>query len=263
MYYMVRSIDHAGYYETRIILIVVGLAVAGYAIARWGDYRYLVMFASGVLFQALMEWILQVSGMRGPTYSLSVFGVRLPPYAGMLYQGLAEGGIISLMSFWFADLVDPGPRSRGWLQAFVAVCVLVVALGTIVALLARGAPPSSVRNTLTPVIWIWAGVTIAVSALLVAPWGRAGFRGLALFGLGCVLYLVLTYEPMQILGARYIGVKTGDGPVQPASLPMQVLIMAWSHVYEVTGGKLHYYAIPFALGLLGPRWAGMLPFKKP
>lgn len=53
-YFMLRSFDHAGYYETRLILMAAGLAVAVWFAARRRDFRYTVVFASGVFFQAVM-----------------------------------------------------------------------------------------------------------------------------------------------------------------------------------------------------------------
>jgi hypothetical protein len=255
-YYMVRSIDHAGYYETRLILAGVGIAIAGYAAFRRGDYRYAIMFASGVIFQALMELILQQLGFRGKGYQLSVFGYAVPLVWGPLIQGLTEGGIISLMSFWFADLLVGARADRGWWTAFLTVYVLIVGLAFVVGYLGRGEPISSPRPMTVPVIWAWAGGTIVFALVLVGLRGTAGFRELGLFFLGVVIYLTLTYTPMQILGARYIAVEGANGSFVPAGLAAQAGWMAWSHTYEVAGGKLHYFAIPYVFGLLRPPQRG-------
>ena len=103
-YFIVRSFDHAGYYETRLLLLFIGLAVVAYFALRKRDQRYLIVFASGVVFQGLLEWSLAALGLRGKGYSLSVFGMTLPTAVAILWQGLVEGGILSLMAFWFADL---------------------------------------------------------------------------------------------------------------------------------------------------------------
>ena len=72
-YYMVRSFDHAGYYETRLIMMLVAFGIAFYALRRNRDSRYLVVLISGVLFQGLMEYILQAMGLRGVRLSLFRF----------------------------------------------------------------------------------------------------------------------------------------------------------------------------------------------
>jgi hypothetical protein len=64
-----------------------------------------------------------------------------------------------------------------------------------------------------------------------------------------MIYIILTFEPLHILGARYVGLRAGD-QVVTAPFAMQVLIMGLSHLWEVAGGKVHYFAVPFALGLV-------------
>jgi PPOX class probable F420-dependent enzyme len=49
-FFVVRSFDHACYYETRLILVAVAVGMAAYRALRGRNYRYLVMFCSGVFF---------------------------------------------------------------------------------------------------------------------------------------------------------------------------------------------------------------------
>lgn len=250
-YFMLRSFDHAGYYETRLILMIVGIAVALYFAARRRDYRYLVMFASGVFFQAVLEHLLQRGGMRGANYSLSVFGVTLAGPLGRIYQGCVEGGILSLMGFWFValrtDEMDAGERRARW-RAYLAVCVLIVALASVVGALAASRPISSPRPMFTRSALISIAVYILISLLLC--WWKGGLRYLAYFYLGLVVYVFLTFETLHVFGARYIGVRAADGQIVAAPGLAQVVVMFISHLWEVAGGKLHYFAVPFALGLL-------------
>src|SRR5579863_4128577 len=113
-YYMVRTFDHSGYYETRLIMMVVAFGIAIYALRRKGDSRYLVVLASGVFFQGLMEYILQVTGLRGAGYHFSVFGIQMSGVWANLFQGLAEGAIFSLMAFWFVDLKTSAGTAPPW-----------------------------------------------------------------------------------------------------------------------------------------------------
>jgi hypothetical protein len=57
---------------------------------------------------------------------------------------------------------------------------------------------------------------------------------------------------MHLAGVRLIVEKTAAG-AQPAGLWPQIWVMAYSHLIEVTGSKLHYFAIPLLLGLLDRR----------
>ncbi|MGH9848155.1 MAG: hypothetical protein ACREEM_56450, partial [Blastocatellia bacterium] len=69
------------------------------------------------------------------------------------------------------------------------------------------------------------------------------------------VYAVLTFEPMHLLGARYIAVRDPAGQFVAAGLPWQVLLILYSHFYEVAGPKLHYLAVPYMLGLLNKKGA--------
>jgi hypothetical protein len=249
-YYMIRSFDHAGYYETRLILMVVGLVVAGRFAAR-GDWRYLVMFASGVLFQALLELLIMMLGLRGARYRLSVFGLTLPPAVAFLLQGCAEGGILTLMSFWFADLVLGARSERSRWPAYFATCGLIVALATLVGWYAAGKPISSPRPMFAPSGILVNDATITTSLLLL--WlkgGQDGFRYLGYWYLGAVVYYVLNFEPMHLFGARTIATRTSEGQYVPAALPTQAAVMAWAGMVEFAAGKLHYFVVPYILGLV-------------
>lgn len=250
-YFIVRSFDHAGYYETRLLLLLIGLALVTYAAVRKRDYRYAIAFASGVVFQGLMEWRLAALGLRGKNYSLSLFGATFSATWAILWQGLAEGGILSFMAFWFADLFhfskDQSALPR---RAFYAVCAVIVVLASAVGVMARGLPISSPRPMFAPLPMIIAAVTIGVALLLISIKGRTGWRALGWFYLGLLVYVVLTFEPLHILGARYVAVRTAEGGFAAAPLLPQTGLMLYSHLYEVAGGKIHYFVVPYVLGWL-------------
>ena len=247
-YYLVRSFDHAGYYETRLLLTGLGLLVAIWHAAGAGDRRYLVMFGSGVFFQAVLEASLLLLCLRGGGYELSVFGVRLPAAGAVLFRGCAEGGILALMSFWFADLfLNEGPGRREWL-AFAAACALIVGMAVVVGVRSAGQPVSSSRPLFAPVAITLNEFLIATFLFLLWCKGGQGFRYLGYYYLGALLYAVLTFEPMHWLGARTIAVRTAAGELTPAGPPAQVGLTAWSYVAEIAGGKIHYFVVPFVLG---------------
>jgi hypothetical protein len=251
-YFMLRSFDHAGYYETRLIMLLAAFGVAWYALRRKGDSRYFVVLASGVFFQALMEYILQVTGLRGAGYHFSVFGISMSGVWANLFQGLAEGAIFSLMAFWFLDL-KTGKAAPPW-KAYVAVYGLIVALSVVVGVRAAGKPITSPRPMFGVATAWWVAGT-AGPAILLCAWKR-GLRLLAYFYAGLFIYSFLTFEPLQILGARYIGVRIGEG-FAPAPPLAQAAIMMYSHLSEVAAQKMHYFAVPFAMGLLrGPGRTG-------
>ncbi len=247
-YFMLRSFDHAGFYETRLLLMLIGICVALYFALRKRDYRYLIMFIAGVFFQASLEFSLKSMTLRGAGYSLSVFGFALPPLLAIILQGFFEGGILSLMGFWYVALQtdqDTSPKRR---QAFLAVCVIIVLLAGMVGMMARGMPITSPRPMFGSVALLSNSITIVIAVLLA--WWKGGLRYLGLFFIGLLIYVVLTFEPLHIFGARYIGVRDASGQFAAAAWLPQVAVMLWSHIFEVAGGKIHYFAVPFALGLI-------------
>ena len=246
-YYMVRSFDYAGYYETRLIMMLVAFGVAFYFLRRKQDSRYLVMLVSGVFFQGLMEYILQLTGLRGAGYHFSVFGITMSGVAANLFQGLAEGAIFSLMAFWFVDL-KTGGNERVSRSAYLAVFGLIVVLSCVVGVLAAGRPITSPRPMFGSTTAIWL-VATAGPAILLAGW-KHGLRYLGYFYVGLFIYTVITFEPLHLLGARYIGEPSVSGGFVPVPLPAQAVVMLYSHLVEVAAQKVHYFAVPFALGLL-------------
>jgi hypothetical protein len=150
------------------------------------------------------------------------------------------------MGFWYATL--RADRSRGPVRwwPYLVVCVLIVALAIVVGSVAAGQPISSPRPMFarSSIIIITSMITIS---LLIAGL-KDGLRYLAYFYTGLLVYVVLTFEPMHLMGVRYIGVRDANGQMVAATLPWQIGVMLLSHVYEVAGGKLHYFAVPFALG---------------
>ena len=248
-HFLLRTFDHAGYYETRSILAILGATIALYFWFRRGDRRYFVMFCSGVFFQALLEWYLQSGGSRGAGYNFSVYGVEMSGIAGNVFQGLAEGGIFALMAFWFVDLRTTAPIPRGLLRGYVAMYVLIVILAVFVGVVAAGQPITSPRPMASNTSLLRFAVT-GVPAIVLCSLRKNGLRFLTTFYAGLLIYTVITFEPLHLLGARYIGVRAPGGGFMPAPLRDQVLWILYSHIVEVSFGKIHYFAVPFALGLI-------------
>ena len=246
-YYMLRSFDHAGYYETRMLLMVVAVGVAVWFQRKRNDNRFWVMLISGIVFQAIMEYVLQELGLRGKGYQLSAFGITMSGIGAQLVQGFVEGGIFSLMAFWFVDLKDR-PSDLQSRKFYLGVCTLIVVLAFFVGYLSIGQPVTSPRPIFIRTNAIYLAVTVGSSVVLCA-W-RGGSRYLGLYTVGLIIYMLVTFVPLQVMGARYIGVRADAGTFAAASLWPQIWVMLYSHLIEVPGGKVHYFAIPFALGLV-------------
>jgi len=246
---MLRTFDQAGYSETRLILMLVSLAVAAYFLYYKRDRRYLLIFGCGVLLHTLMEFCLQWQGMRNTEPPVLLFGTTVPAGLALIVQGMFEGGAVSLFAFWFADLRASNAKQKEW-WPFYVLCGLVVALSFIVGVVARGHYVTAARQIfVSPLTLI---TTIIIFVCLMIAWRKNDISSLVNFYAGLLLFAFFNYEPMHALGARYIGIPNGD-PFIAAPFGPQVVIMFLSHVFESAGGKLHYFMLPFALGWIALR----------
>src|SRR5262249_30276076 len=87
---------------------------------------------------------------------------------------------------------------------------------------------------------------------LMIAWRKNDISPLTGFYAGLLLFAILNYEPMHAMGVRYIGIPNSTSFIA-APLGLQVVIMFLSHVFEAAGGKLHYFMLPYALGLIALR----------
>ncbi|MFN7624524.1 MAG: hypothetical protein ACK5RS_15405 [Acidobacteriota bacterium] len=243
---IVGTYDHTAYYETRLLLAVLSLGISLYLLATRKDSRHLVVFLSSGLLMGLMEYVLQAQGLRGAGYSFSLFSHPLAASAAPLLQGLLEGGVCGLMALWFADLRSTRAPLREW-RNWIVMAVLVLLLSIVTGIKASPQEVTSVQPIFspTPILII---TTIIFFSLLIA-WRKDAIAPLANFYAGLLIFAVLNFEPLHLLGARYVGVVTELGATRAGS-PWQVLMRVLSYVYDAAGGKIHYLMIPLACGLL-------------
>ncbi len=256
-FWMIRTFDQAGYYETRLVLIAISLVIACYFAYYKSDRRFLLMFCVGAVFQTIIEYVLHLRGLRTGGQTLSIFGEQITALAGPVVRGFTEGGSLSMFAFWFADLRSSHARAKRWLP-LIALGAVIVTLSFAAGWVARPYPISSARPMFAS-LPIFAITAIIFISLFIA-WRKDALPGLASFFAGTLVFAILNYEPLHLLGARYIGVMI-DPPTglsaglqglgfDAAPMPAQAVAMLLSHLYEAAGGKLHYFIIPFALGLV-------------
>jgi hypothetical protein len=248
-FWMLRTFDQAGYYETRLILLALSLAIAGYFFYYKRDRRFLTIFLCGAALHAITQFALQISGLRGETYQLAIFGVRLPALLASIYQGLTEGGVVALFAFWFADLRSSEAPAKSWIP-FGVLGAAVAALSFIAGWVGTGSRITSQRPMFQPQAIL--AVTAIIFISLWIAWRRDAISALVGFFMGLLIFAVLNYEPLHLLGVRYIGTESGGQFSRASALP-QIGMMLLSHIFEGGGGKLHYFILPFAAGLAALR----------
>ncbi len=244
--WMLRTFDQAGFYETRLILMIICLAIAGYFFYSRKDRRYLIMFLSGAFLQMIAEYLLQYGKFRGWSYNLSVLGFQLPGVIRPLYQGLTEGGPIAVFAFWFADLRASKAGIKAWLP-FGALSLIVVLLAFIAGSIGSGERITSQRPMF--VTHSILAVTAIIFASLWIAWRKNAVSSLTNFFAGLLVFAFLNYEPLHLMGVRFIGAQI-NGQFTRASTFPQIVMMFLSNIFEASGGKLHYFILPFLLGLV-------------
>jgi len=127
------------------------------------------------------------------------------------------------------------------------LCALVAALGFVVGAAARGHSVTAARPIFTPPSIL--AVTVSIFVCLMIARRKNDISPLSGFYAGLLLFAVLNYEPMHAMGVRYIGIQNGASLVAAPPL-LQVVIMFLSHFFEAAGGKLHYFMLPYAFGLI-------------
>jgi len=248
-YLMVRTYDHAGYHETRLILMLVALGFALYRFYYRSDRRFLIIFASGAALMSFSEYMMQILALRGTGYYFTLLGMRFSGWVGPAIQGLLDGGACATIAFWFADLRSAGAERREWLPYWL-VAALLLALSLAAGFLTRGHEITSSRQMFsTPLVFY--GTTIIFISLLIA-WRKDMVTDLTNFFGGLLIFTLLSLEPLHLLGARFIG-SAGENGIGHASPPLDFMLMLLSHVYENGGARLHYFMFPALLGLIGLR----------
>lgn len=247
-YLMLRNFDQAGYYETRLILMVVSLAVASYFVYYKQDRRFLQMFGLGVGLNVLGKFG-AVAGELNAVSPVTIFGLTLSAVPSLVCQGIFEGGIVGLFAFWYADLRSARAKREEW-RLFYGMCGVVLVLSFIVGIVSRGRPVTWSRPIFAPSLVLVITAIIFVSLMIA--WRKDDISSLASFFAGLLLFVFLNYEPMHLMGARYIGEPAAVEPVAAGAVA-QIIVMALSHIFEAAGGKLHYFMLPYALGLISLR----------
>ena len=67
---MVRSFDEAGYFETRVILMILALAISLFFAFKKEDNNYIVIFISSTIFFGIVELLLFSLGMRAEGWTI-------------------------------------------------------------------------------------------------------------------------------------------------------------------------------------------------
>lgn len=267
---IVGTFDLAAYYETRVVLMVLGVLIALYHLVSKRESRYLVIFLSGALLMGVTEYLLQREGLRGDGGMIALFGWQIPRNYGSLLRGILDGGVFGLMALWFADLriSRTSPRASsptfgwrlwrrwlGWLGMSTLILVLGVLTGSLVAVQSSTSTGSAALATSVQPVFSTTPIVIITSMIffsLLVAWHLDAVEMVANFYAGLLIITLLNLGPLHILGARYIEVVSDSGTMR-ADLAWQIAIGTLTGIFEVAGGKLYFLTIPLSLRLIAIR----------
>jgi len=252
---MVRTYDHTFFYEVRLLIALYGFLASLYFFLVEKDRDFLTMFLFGMLAQWLLEVLLWQTGARGGDYSLTLFGAQLSGLQATLLRGFSEGGPIGFFGYAFLNAVTtPGQLRRIILTVGLA---LVFLSGILVGVLAQEHAVTSVRPMMKPGFLGLISITLLITLILTLALGRRAWRHLGLYALGSLVYFVISFEPLHWLGARYVALNYAGGYVEQTGA-LGYGAMWLSYLIELTASKLHYFILPYAVGMI----VTLRPFPK-
>src|SRR5262249_15829404 len=152
----------------------------------------------GAVLQAIIEYVLQIAGLRVGGATISLFGARMPIWLGPFIRGFTEGGSFAMFAFWVADLRSSHARFKRW-APLIALGVVIVILSIIAGRVARNQPISSARPMFAslPIFAVTAGIFVS----LFIAWRKNALSSLANYYAGLLVFAILNYEPLHLMGA--------------------------------------------------------------
>ncbi|NVM55887.1 MAG: hypothetical protein HWN66_19460 [Candidatus Helarchaeota archaeon] len=201
--------------------------------------------------------MLQLSGTRAmPTHEL--FGIEIPMYIGVIFQGTSEGAYVAVVGLFVADRLFI-QKTKNWKEGLVGILVIMLGL-PLISMVRNGIQTPNVgyvdipsrRLMFTPIgsIFIATFVIIAVVWILKT---NPEFRRRAFYMfLGMVLLAVCFTVLEWVGGTRWIEVGPESGPWIRAEPLFEFGALAYDVVVEIAALYIPFFAIPCAFRLIKP-----------
>lgn len=283
--YMVRGGVGVGPFNTdfnvKFVFLVatVCLVLYDWRISKRTDYFWVAVFGTAIWSAA--ESVLQLGGFRAFQQNY-LFGIPLPLFVAIPFQGLVEGGFIAVTCLFFGDRVRE--EKTRWMS-IIGFSVLMVALfgGAFINGIQvpnyGGEVPS--RRNMTPIIPLvflglltyaniaffiihprprWEGRRLG-TYLKIKPTKSDRMRGWYLFILMTIFGTVWTLAE-YLAGTRWIEVGV-VGDTRHAPPIIEFLALAFDIVIEITVAYIPFYTLPLGLGLIASLPDASIPKSKP
>lgn len=249
---MIRAGAFGTDYNTKLIICLVGLALAIYDRVKNKRSDLLIALGLGTLIWSGAEFILQRNDIRELTQP-QLFGMTLPGWSHIPFQGASEGGAMAVFGLFFGDRLLRGDTRRKTAIVLAGLMGLILLKGGLVGHFKPGANEiSSVREmfALPAIVYISTMMVVALG-FLVKVSGAIRRRSLAMVG---VLIVICTcFTASQFLeGGRWVTIGEESLRDMP-SWPVELGLLTYDVVAEFAAVVFGFYAIPVMLGWIKER----------
>ncbi|MHA1438775.1 MAG: hypothetical protein ACTSPD_14490 [Promethearchaeota archaeon] len=228
------------------------------------DYFWVSVF--GTIIWSTAEFFLQLSGTREFQQNY-LFGIPLPLFIAIPFQGLVEGAFIAVICLFFADLMKDDKNKKWAIIGFTILMVLLFIgafLGGIHEPNYGGDVPS--RRKMTSIIslfflgvFIYANITFFLikpkseesrigKYLKIYPTDKDRKRGEYLFLFMTVFGTVWTIAE-YLAGTRWIEIGTIDSTEHAPPL-VEFFWLTFDIIIEITVAYIPFYTLPLGLKLI-------------
>lgn len=237
--FMIRAGSFGTDYLTKLFVLLFSLAICWYDWKKNKRKDYLYVFLIGTLIWFLVEFSIQIQGVR--VTDAYLFGMSLPIFFAALLRGAAEGGFVILFGLFFADRL----KNKKWLSIFILL-TLAFFITTIVT---QGAitdkEVSSKRDLLNNNGLIYMAVMVLFDIFWLAKSNKEVRKRAFLSFLIMIIVTGAWTIAEFISGTRWIELGTNFAPTY-----LQFLGLGYDVIVEIGLAYIPFLGLAYLLGLI-------------
>lgn len=252
--FMIRNGDFGTDFETKFILILVGIGICFY---DWYSHDkrkdYFWVFIIGTIIWTLTEVAQQFSGVREMAPG-SLFGFQLPRIVSNIIQGSSEGAFIAIQGLFVADrLIEHNKRQKILATIFYSGFILYTLIGEVFQAVPNkdvGGSVASRRDMLTPMalLFLFSCLALIIIFLLKYPNHAAKKRALCMFAI-MAIYATIWNICEVLANTRWIEVGIFSNSTEATPL-IEFSALIWDTLVEIAAAYVPFLIIPYLLGMI-------------
>ena len=254
--YMIRGGEFGFEFTTKLLLTLIALLIVVYDWKKNKRKDYLWVFITGTIIWASVELMLQLSGTRAmPVHEL--FGIEIPMYIGVIFQGMSEGAYVAVVGLFVADRLFI-QKTKKWKEGLVGIVAIMIGL-PLISFIRNGIqtpvinkldiPSRRLMFTPTGSIFIAIFVIIAVVWMLKT---NPEFRQRAFYMFLMMVILAICFTVLEwVGGTRWIEVGFPPSAARAAPL-VEFGALTYDVVVEIAALYVPFFAIPCVFRLIKP-----------